>query len=348
MECVDQRHPRAILQQRKPSSISRSIGHIRRSIAISGFPQVVSSFFNSFVSSTNPFDTLAAGSAVSSSGERLTPSAPLDYLPKTNEYASISAAYNMNARTTATASASYNYLGYQHDPSLPDLAQPFQQSNSAELSFGLRRSFGPRYSGGVQYAAQMLDAGAGQIKTTGQSVQYTLQFVPTSALRISAMVGPEYTQSTYALVPGGGLSHSMSGWSWIGAATVSWTKGRSQLLASASQLLSLGNQYQGNVRQDLLSLSFERQLAHGIDVNVFGAYSTNSPIFLQELTPRFSNNYLSTGTTVGKTFADRWLLKLTYWYLLQDRPSEIVGPYSGNHNRVALSLSYSLSKPLSR
>ncbi len=315
-------------------------------------PRLSLSFVNSLTSNTNPFDSLAATAGKGGDGNLGVASAPLDYLPKTNEYASAAAAYNLDARTSASVSASYNYLGYQHDFSIPAISQPFQQSNAEEVSLGLRRSFSSLSTGGLQYAAQLLDAGQGQIKTTGQSLQYTLLLMPRSSIRITAMIGPEYAQSTYTTI-GDGITHDRfihlaSGWSWIGAATVNWTKGKSQLSLGASQLLSLGNQYQGNVRQDLLSASLGRQLTRSLNVNFFGAYSANKPVFVLQAASRFANNYLSTGTTVGKTLGGRWLLKLTYWYLLQNTPSGVVQPYSGNHNRVAVSLSYSLSKSLTR
>ena len=278
--------------------------------------------------------------------------AALNYLPRTNEYASAAAAYNLSARTTLTALASYNYISYQHDSSVPSAAQSFQQSTSTQLTLGLRRSSSPKYQGSVLYSAQNFDASQGQLKTVGQSVQYSLQYAPTSALRISAMIGPEYVRSTYAGVSGGGgvadlINQRASGWSWTGTAVMSWAVGESQFSASISKQLSIGTQYQGNVDETLLHADFRRRwLARQTELTLFGGYSINSPVSLAQSVPRFSNNYLSTGAEISKTIAKYWIIGAAYWYLLQNQPQEVDQPYSGNHNRVAFSLSYSIAKPL--
>jgi hypothetical protein len=310
-------------------------------------------FLNTFVSSTNPFDSLRAGSTTNAGSSLSGAGAPLDYLPRTNEHAAVGAVYSLSARTSLIASGSYNYISYQYNSSLPPEAQPFQQSAAGQWSFGVIRRSSPRYSGGVLYVAQRIDAGEGQIKTLDQSVQYSLQFAPTSALQVSAMIGPECVQSSYASILGNSsivnlVNQRASGWSWTGSAGVSWTHGKNQFSAGAAQLLSMGNQYQGNVRQILTNADFQRRLTGKADLDFFGEYSINKPVFIAQSVPRLSNNYLSAGAKVSKTIAEQWVLSFTYWYLLQSRPQGVDQLYSGDHNRVAVSLSYSLSKPLKR
>src|SRR5271165_4402211 len=120
-------------------------------------------FLNSLVSSTNPFDSLTASSQPGQGGAPNGTMTALNYLPRTNEAASVDAAYNLSARTSLTALAAYNYISYQHDSNIPSAAQPFQQSNSAEVSLGLRRSSSPRYQSNVLYTAQLFDSGQGVI-----------------------------------------------------------------------------------------------------------------------------------------------------------------------------------------
>ena len=314
-------------------------------------PKVLLSFLNIFVSSTNPFDSLSTG-PVSNPGTSLSGvGVPADYLPRTNELAAAGAVYSLNGRTSLTASGSYNYISYQFDSSLPSEAQPFQQSATAQSSIGFIRRSSPRYSGGILYVAQRIDSGEGRIKTLDQSVQYSLQFAPTSTLQISGMIGPEYVRSSYAGILGGGnigdvINQRSAGWSWTGSAGASWTHGKYQLSGNAAQVLSMGNQYQGNVRQILIYGDIHRRLTGKADLDLFGGYSINKPIFLAQSVPRLSNNYLSTGTRVSKTIADHWNLSLTYWYLVQSQPQGTDQLYSGDHSRVAITLSYSITKPL--
>ena len=309
-------------------------------------------FLNNLVSSTNPFDSLTSGYQPGQSGVATGAGAALNYLPKTNEFASANTAYSLSARTSLTASASYNYLSYQHDANIPNAAQPFQQSSSAQLSVGLSRNSSPRYQGSVLYVAQFFDSGQGLIKTAAQSMQYALQYSPTATLQMSAMIGPECVRSTYArgLRGGGGIdfvNRRATGWSWTGNAGMTWTRGQNQLSASVSKQLSLGTQYQGNVQNIFVQADFHRKLPRRTDLDLFGGYSINKPVFLGHSVPRFSNNYVSTGAAFSKAIRTYWVVGVAYWYLFQDSPQSTgSGFYSGDHHRLTVSLSYSIAKPL--
>jgi hypothetical protein len=308
-------------------------------------------FLNSLVSSTNPFDSLTASSQPRQGGAPTNTGMALNYLPRTNDVATANAAYNLSARTSLTALASYDYIGYAHDPNIPSSLQPFQQSNSAQVSLGLHRNFSPRYQLDVLYLAEFLDSGQGLIKTFGQSIQYSLQYAPKPTLSISAMIGPQFAQNTYAGVPGTGgdanlLNRRTEGWSWTGNAAMTWTPGKNQFSATASRQLSLGTQYQGNVEVIALNASFHRQMVGRTDLTLFGGYSINKPVSLAQSLSRFSNNYLSTGAAINKTIGRCWVVGVAYWYLLQNSPQSVGDLYSGDHNRVTMSLSYSIAKSL--
>ncbi len=310
-------------------------------------------FLNSLVSSTNPFNSLTPGYQPGSQSALTSTGTALNYLPRTNEFVSADAAYNLSARTSLTALASYNYISYQHDSNLPSAAQPFQQSNSAQVSLGLLRSSGPRYQSSILYFGQFLDSGHGLIRTVGQSFQYAFQYSPKATLRLSAAIGPEYVQNTYAGVSGAGggvdlVNQHASGWSWTGNAAITWTHRLNQFSASASKQLSLGTQYQGNVQEILLHAEFHRQLPGRSDLTLFGGYNINKPVFVAKSVARLSNNYLSTGAAFNKTIGRSWVVGIAYWYLLQNSPQSVGDLYSGDHNRLAVSLSYSITKPFRR
>jgi hypothetical protein len=309
------------------------------------------SFLNSLVSSTNPFDSLASGYQTGTAGVPTGTGTALNYLPRTNEVASADAAYNLTARTSLTGMASYNYISYQHDSNIPAALQPFQQSNSAQLSLGLHRSSSPRYQSSVLYLGQFFDSGQGLIKTFGQSIQYALQYSPRPTLSVSAMIGPEYAQSTYTGIPGTGgganlLNQRAAGWTWTGNAAMTWTRGKNQLSAGASRQLSLGTQYQGNVQEILLNANFHRQLPGRTDLMLFGGYNINKPVSLAQTVSRLSNNYLSLGAALSQKIGSCWVIGGAYWYLVQNSVQSAGDVYSGDHNRVEISLSYSITKPL--
>jgi hypothetical protein len=307
-------------------------------------------FANYLVSSSNPFDNFStiANSGASTQTGSIT---NLNYLPKTNESATTDMTYSLSARTSLKILASYNYFDYQNNPNLQSSAQLFQQSNSTQVSVGLSRGLSPRASESFEYAGQMIDGGQGRVKTVGQSFQYAFQYNPSSSLRLSAAAGPEYVRSTYSGILGRGGAVNLdgqltSGWTWTGNFTVSERFGKNQISASASRQLSMGNQYQGNVQQSSVGVGTVRQMAHRTELGLFGSYSVNTPVFIGRNIPRLSNNYFSSGTTLSKTIADRWTVSCSYWYLFQNQPQSAVQLYSGDHNRVAISLSYAITKAL--
>ena len=313
-------------------------------------PRLAWGFSNSLISSTNPFNSLSAATNSSTNPAMPAMTAPLNYLPRTNLLASADVAYNLGPRTALVAMTSYNYLEYQHDNNLPTVAQPFQQSNSGQITLGISHSSSPRYAGSPQYVWQVLDSGPGAVRTYANSMQYSLQYNPRSSVHVSAMVGSEYLQTTYrdnlnqsnsTLGPSWNSAH----WTWTGSGVISWTQGQNQFSASASHLPSIGTQYQGNVIQSLFNAGFHRKLARTLDFDIFAGYSMNQPISVNRQIPRLANNYLSTGFKCSRTIADHWIVEVAYWYLVQNQ----TGPgaiYSGDHNRVAGSLTYVFVKPL--
>ncbi|HZD31897.1 MAG TPA: hypothetical protein VE779_09575 [Candidatus Angelobacter sp.] len=308
---------------------------------------------NTLVSSSNPFDSLSTNSGPVPAGSATATVSNLNYLPRTNELVSGNASYNLSARTSLFALASYNYFGYQDNPNIPSALQPFQQSSSTDITVGANRGLSSKYTETVQYEAQLVDAGQGRIKTLGQSLQYGLMGAPTASFRWSAMAGPEYLQNSYTgLLPSNGaLAASVeraSGWTWTGSFALSETFGKNQISAKASKQLGIGTQYQGSARQTSIEVDYTRHLPGRTDLVLFGSYNTNSPAFVAQSIVRLANNYSSSGATVSKSISQRWTLSCAYWYLNQSIPETGGQFYSGNHNRVAFTLSYSIMRPLSQ
>jgi len=309
-------------------------------------------FTNDLISSSNPFDSLVgtAGSGSSSGGQAAVTN--LNYLPRTNESASAGAAYNLSTRTSLKALASYNYISYQNNPDLPAQTQLFQQTNSGQILLSLSHGLSPKYRDSVQYVGQIIDAGQGRIKTVGHSVQYGLTGTPTPNVKLSVYAGPQYVQNTYSdllsLNRVSSLKQIAGGWTWAGSASIGLTFGKTQVQASAFRQLGTGNQYQGSVRQSSIELNYIRQFASKTELMVFSSYNVSTPVFVAQAISRVSNNYSSSGAAISKRLLDRWLVSCAYWYLFQNGRQTTQQLYSGDHNRVALSLSYSLSKPLPR
>ncbi len=309
---------------------------------------------NYFLYSSNPFDSLRGGSVIPPVGGANGPTMVAgDYLPQTNEQATLSAAYELTARTSLQMTGAYTYFGYQNNAADP-ASVLFQQSSSGAFTFGLLHAAKARYSYGVQYIGQLLDAGSGSIRTQAHAIGYQFQFSPKPNLQLSAMIGPQYLDSTYRLQSGAGTlalfpNGQNAGWSWMGAGTISWTRQGNGISASIIRQLSIGNQYQGPVRQILANVQVHRQIGSTTVVNAFAGYNINEPPFSAKSIARLSNNYFSAGAGINHQFNKKWVLGVTYWYTMQDRPLSVDQAfYSGDHNRVAVSLSYVIAKPIRR
>jgi hypothetical protein len=305
---------------------------------------------NSFVSSSNPFNSLTT-SSTTGQGTTNTASTAGNYLPRTNELAVVDASYNVSARTSLVGSTSYKYINYQHNSDIPDAVQLFQTSTSTKASIGLRYRLSPKCYESMRYVAQFLSAGPGMIKTLGQSIQYGFAYAPRAGLRVSSMIGPQFVENTYRVSAGGGnlanvVRGNTSGWTWTGNLAVSQTLGKNQISANASRQLTTGTQYQGNVLGTTFTADFSRPIARKTDFTVSASYNMSKPVFLVQLAPRLSNNYASTGVTLSRAIGEHWQANCTYWYLFQDSPQNGPQLYSGDHNRVAVSLTYSLTRAL--
>ncbi len=313
------------------------------------------SLFNSYLSSANPFDSLRTNSASPPMGGLpASTSVPWDYLPKTNEQAALGATYLLSARTKIQIDGAYNYISYQGSSGEALSGNAFQQSNSGQFTFGLFRAHGNHLWSGLQYTAQLFDAGHGAVRTGAQSIGYLLQYSPRPSFQLSAVIGPQYLDTTYSLPGASGaianvLNQHSAGWSWMGGTTLSWTRHRSGVSASLIRQLSNGNQYQGAVRQTLANLQIQQQLSKQTTLSTFVGYNINEPPFALNSVNRLSNNYLSAGTGLSRKFGDKWTMNLTYWYLRQNRTLRTDQAfYSGDHSRVAFSLSYLIAKPIRR
>lgn len=318
-------------------------------------PRLSLGFQNSLVYSTNPFDSLQASTILPQVGQQHTANtATWDYLPKTNEQFAATASYSLSPRSVFTLGTGYQYVSYTgNSGSSQNLL--FPQSTSGQVSLGLTRNFGPRLSSGGQYMAERLDSGNGQIITESQTMNYVVRFAAKPNLLFSGSIGPQYVRTDYLLAGTGSalisfLNANGTGWSWTGGANLTWTGQRSSIVASLTRQLSLGNQYQGNTRLTAANLQFQYQLPKRMLLDAFAGYNINQPLFSTNSNSRFSNNYLSTGAGLSRKLSAQWTIGLAYWYLAQNQTASAVQNtyYSGNHNRVALSLSYLIAKPIRR
>jgi hypothetical protein len=315
-------------------------------------------FNNYLVSSSNPFDsfssgasTVSAGNGTGSAGNGAGSVANLNYLPKTNELVTTDVAYSLTPRTSLKMLASYNYLDYAKNPGVSPAMQPFQQSNTTQVSMGISHDLSPRYSETFHYVGQLFDSGQGRVKTVGQSFQYEFLWAPTPTLRLSVTAGPEHLQTEYSAA--GRLSgianlatQRASEWTLAARFSISEIFGKNSISATVSQQPSIGNQYQGVVQQTVVEGNLTRQLVGKAALVLFGSYSLSTPVSIGQNILRLSNNYSSSGATISKTLADHWVVACSYWYLFQNQPPNAEEIYSGNHNRVAFSLSYTLTRPL--
>jgi hypothetical protein len=307
---------------------------------------------NSYSFSSNPFDALRNTAVLPQFGTLQTPTyISWNNIPKTIEVAGVTATYDLNTRTNVYASADYQYLGYQNiETTTNALASP-QQTQSGSLGLGISRQVSARYSGGLQYMLQVLDYGNGEVHTTAHSLEYQAKIVVKPNLSISAVIGPQYLDTTHGSLLGAGNvadGDRAAFWSWIGGVTLTWSGRHDGLGASIIRQVNTGTGFEGNVQQVVANIQVHREVTKRSAVSVFANYTMNQPLVPGKLLTSLSSHYLSAGIGYTLNFSNRLTFGATYWAIRQGGAGTLNPLYSGDHDRMAISLSYQVTRPLRR
>lgn len=291
----------------------------------------------------NPFNQPNPLAATSVSGSPPATNGPIispvtDYLSNT---ANAQLTYQVRADGMVGFSGSAGLLQYLNAGQAPGL----WNSNSAGVSAFYSQRIWQKYYVGVSYRYQDLLAEQAAQNRTQTQVQTiflfgTIYLKPTLSLSISG--GPQYYHATQAPLP------AAQAWSPMLMASLSWQGQHTSLAASYSRLVSGGGGLGGTYDSQSAAFSGGWQASRAWTLGVSASYAFNNT-----LTPAFvgsspSGHTLSATVTAQRPLGERLSLQAGYTWLQQSYQGIPATSAIPETNRVFVSVSYQMTRPLRR
>ena len=201
---------------------------------------------------------------------------------------------------------------------------------------------------GATYQYSQIDAYPQNVtsETTSNTILpfYTiyLKNSETGTLSLSATAGPEYYSATQTGVT------QLNAWAPSGTASLGWQGRRTNFATSYSHLVTAGGGLSGAYREDDAKFFARWELTHEWRLNLALAYANN-----KNITPLFPfsepGGHALSGTLVGEHPLTRDLMmEVGYDRLHEDYSSISTIASSPDSDRVYISLTYRLTRPLGR
>jgi hypothetical protein len=219
----------------------------------------------------------------------------------------------------------------------PGLSNSHEKGAEAFYSQRISR----RHYLGTRYQFQRLLATPIDALTETHSVIafYTIYLQPT--MSVSLFAGPQYSDSH-----GGGFVQTKN-WSPSYGGSFGWQAQRLSFALSAERAVSAGGGLQGAVRSENASASVRGQLTKTWAASLGGYYGNN--ILLSQQPGAINGGHSLAGTvTLNRQLGQSLRLELGYTRLHQTYQNLSTLSASPNANRVWLSLSYQMTRPIGR
>jgi hypothetical protein len=306
-------------------------------------PRLSFSLRNQFSRISNPQQSITANSSSQLFGviEQPNPTGIGQNVIQTNEQAGIDAAYRLDARSTVGVGGGYSLLQAKD----PGATVFLQDSATPSANAFYSRQITPRQTTGVQYRWQRIDAQGGLIRTTSHSVLVFHSVNFSRHMSASIFGGPQGTETFRAGAPAV-LSNPLT-WSWSAGGSFDWRGVRNAINASVVHQVSDGGLLGGVVRLTNLGGGFNRRLSANSTLHVAANYARNRAFDLL-VSPAATGDYVITTADYHRTLGRRFGMSLTYSHVQQTRTPTLPSVVQGDHNRVAIALSYSFERPIGR
>lgn len=298
----------------------------------------------SYVLTNDPFDSLRANSDLSGFGilEKPTTASLATNVRSRSEQLGSDLIYRLSAHTSIGAGGTFGKSNYQ---SL-EAANGTSQHSQNWTGFGyVSHALTPRYSVAAQYTAQSL-ASETQFSSTSFAHE-VLGFWNVSwnrNLQFSLFAGPNFSQIDHlgGILPVGTTSRT----SLSAGASLTWQGEHNGLAINFSQRESdSGVSGAGVTNMRLGNISLRRRIGRLWIANIFANYAAESQ--LDTLSPVPGADSVSAGVGLGRVLTPRLTLSVTGFrqQFIGDIPPLFL---QRNHDVVAVSLGYRMSRPIGR
>jgi hypothetical protein len=301
-------------------------------------PHVTLSLRDAFAKTSNPFNQLNPD--LSTSTGLVQPVATI-ISPVTEQIMNSGSAqltYQFGLNSMVGATALFSDLHYLNLPAnVSSLAN--SQTKGAE-GFYSQRISGRHYLG-AKYQYQDLLTTPIHTQTDTQSVNlfYTIYLNPTTSMSFYA--GPQYAESR-----GGGLPLTKS-WSPSYGGSFGREGQRMSFALSGGRSITAGGGLQGAVRAENASVSVRSQLTKAWSTGI-GAFYGNNSLLTPQLSATTGGHSVAGTVSLRRQIGQSLGLELAYTRLHQSYPNLSSLAVFPNTNRVWLSLSYQLKRPIGR
>ena len=245
--------------------------------------------------------------------------------------------YQFGRNSMVGASGIFSELYYLNRSQVPGL---FDSDTKAAQGFYSHR-ISNKYYAGVRFEFQNLLSTPNPVTTQTHSLVlfYTIYMQP--RLSLSLFAGPQYSDTRGAAV----IPTSM--WTPSFGGSFDWQGVRTSLAVGASRSITGGGGLQGASRSEGANAAVRRQLTKFFSGEVGASYSQSS--VLASL-PQFSSggHTVSGSVSLHRQIREHLDVGLAYTHLYQSYGDIQALSSKPNRNRVSISLSYQLQKPIGR
>lgn len=310
-------------------------------------PHVTLRAFDGFQKTSSVFNEPDFGSAGAVSGSAQAANfsviAPVADILTNSGNVGISYQFAMNEMIGA--SGTFSNLHYANQAQVIGLYDSSSQGGSAFYSFRFSR----KHYLGASYQYQRLIAypTTGLSETKTDAILFFYTFHPIAQLSFSFYGGPQYADTTQAVVPPQLPIPALRGWTPAIGGSLGWQGRLRSFAMSYSHIISGGSGLIGAVHMDNATVSLGQRLTRTLSGSLSASYVQNDVIGLFQAGA--NNGHTASGTiSLQKQLRQTINLQLGYTRLHQDYSDVPVLSQIPDTNREFISLSYQFSRPLGR
>jgi hypothetical protein len=300
-------------------------------------PHVTLSLRDGFAKTSNPFNQLTPDLSTSTALPQPVGNIISSVTNQITNSGSAQLTYQFGLNSMIGATGLFTDLHYLNLPQVPGLANSHSQAAEGFYTYRISK----RHYLGAKYQFQYLLATPIHTETETHAVNllYTIYLRPTTSLSVYA--GPQYADSR-----GGGLPSSKT-WSPMYGGSFAWQVQRFSFAVSGERSIGAGGGLQGTVRGETAAASIRSRLTRSWNASVSAFYS-DSGLLTPQLSATNGGHSLAGTVSLIRQIRESFNLELAYTRLHQSYANLSSFSAVPNTNRVWLSLSYQLTRPIGR
>ncbi|HZQ91909.1 MAG TPA: hypothetical protein VFA60_08970 [Terriglobales bacterium] len=306
-------------------------------------PRLSLSLRNQFSRISNPQQSITTGGEPPLFGavEGTNPTGVGQNLIRTSEQAGVDVTYQLDARSFAGVGGGYAIV----QSKAPGASILLQDSLTPSANAFYSRKITSTQTSGVQYRWQRIDAQGGVVRTTAHTILLFHSVNLPHHVTVSVFGGPEGTETLRVVGPTS-VANPLT-WSWSAGGNFDWRGVRNAINAGVVRQVNDAGTLGGVVRLTNLNAGFNRRLTARSTIHMGVSYARNRAFDLL-VSPGATGDYVIGSAEYQHTLGRHIGFSLSYSHVEQTKAATLPSVVQGDHNRVAIALSYSFERPIGR